>query len=109
MKKFVLVTATTTDQSGEIAASGIKKLKRGLTLHDFIPEYLKQQNIDLTGVEFLTRESTEVAIRRVPGKSTTCWCFTEFPETDIISAVKNLTRAELKRDLQELLPLKELA
>jgi hypothetical protein len=108
MRRFVLVTAVTAEPSGDVTASGIRKLKRGVTLLGFMHKYLETvKNDDAPSTLYYDREGTIVATRHGSKKVST-WNFTEYPETEIISAVSHLTREELLRDLKELLPLKEL-
>jgi hypothetical protein len=105
-RRFVLVTATCTEQNAPTKNSaGIRKLKRGFAFDEFVAEYLKPWTDSLQ--ELLIRETTTTAIARVDGQLLT-WSFTEYPEEELISAVSHLTREELLRDLKELLPLKEM-
>lgn len=108
MRKFVLVTATKTKPgSPDIVAAGIKKLKRGTSMNEFIDAYFSEQtssDIDLKNL--LQRNSTFTLIKNAPEETKT-WSFTEYAEDDLLHAVKHLTKEELLRDLRELLPLKE--
>lgn len=102
MRRFILVTDTQSEPAGVKTHSGIKKLKRGVGIVDFMSEYLEQ----FAGQkEIYARGETQVAFAREDNKSIQ-WAFTEFAEDELIRAVSNLTREELLRDLKELLPLK---
>jgi hypothetical protein len=102
-RKFVLVTATS-DSAGlpGTSCAGIKKLKRGVTLEDFVQEYTAGLEVQ----EITKREDTVTAFKRHPDKVLT-WSFTEYHEDDLLRAVSHLTKDELIRDIQEILPLKE--
>lgn len=107
MRRFVLVTAThSSPDSTDWTCSGIKKLKRGVPLEEFMQGYLMQFPFP-ENVESFTRGGTRVVIHRQPNKVMQ-WAFTEYKEEDLLHAVSHLTREELLRDLKELLPLKEL-
>jgi hypothetical protein len=108
MRNFVLVTATCTGQNGNTkAGNGIRKLKRGIAIEMFVEEYLVEAVGSLEEYQLLDRDGTWIAIQRTEGAVYT-WTFTPYPEDDLIAAVSHLTRAELLRDLKELLPLKAL-
>lgn len=104
MRNFVLVTATRAEpDKTPVVGSGIRKLKRGVSLPQFISEYLGAAcpgNVDI-----LKRDGTYTAVSRAEGAAYS-WSFTEYPEDELLTAVANLTREELLRDLKELLPLK---
>lgn len=106
MRRFLLVRATSSSPgNGDVSHSGIKKLKRGVSLDEFISEYLSQFN--LAEKEEYMRGPTKVVILRQESNILQ-WAFTEYSEDDLLHAVSHLTREELLRDLKELLPLKEI-
>lgn len=106
MRRFVLVTATHSEVGrNDWTCSGIKKLKRGTSLAEFMDEYLAQFTVE--NKEQFVRGETHVVISREQSRVMQ-WAFTEYKEDDLLRAVSHLTREELLRDLQELLPLKEL-
>ena len=106
MRRFVLVTvAHSLPSMVGTTVAGIRKLKRGVDLDDFIVEYLSSFEI-LNREDFL-RGNTKVVVSR-SADSITQWSFTEYKEEDLLHAVRHLTREELLRDLKELLPLKDI-
>lgn len=105
MRNFVLVTATHTEQGGTAkTASGMRKLKRGLALEQFVTAYLEEVRV-LADCQLLERGGIWTAIRRHENAVFT-WTFSSYPETELMDAVSHLTRDELLRDLKELLPLR---
>lgn len=105
MKRFVLVTAVVTATgASSTKASGIRKLKRGVLLTEFIQEHL--QSIGVHQFETIDRDGSTV-VMTTTGDSICSWYFTEYQETELFTAVAHLTRDELLRDLKELLPLRE--
>lgn len=104
MKKFVLVTATCSEPGlHDVTSAGIRKLKRGTTLDEFITAYLN--DLDIWDAERLERGDSTIMIVRTPER-VVHWAFTTYKEDDLFDAVKHLTREELLRDIKELLPLK---
>jgi hypothetical protein len=104
MRNFVLVTATCSEQGGTTkAGSGIRKLKRGIALEQFITTHMTELHI--VGYQLLERDGTWTTIHRAETAVFT-WTFTSYPEPELIDAVSHLTRDELLRDLKELLPLR---
>ena len=105
MRTFVLVTATKgSREAADRSSAGIRKLKRGLKLDDFIVGYLDP--FKLGDVEHFVRANTHMVISRTDGMVLT-WGFTGYSENDLLSAVKHLSKDELLRDLKELLPLRD--
>jgi hypothetical protein len=103
MRRFVLVTATrTTPGTSPKQGSGIKKLKRGVTLMDFAVQYIEP----LGHVDLYNRDGMITVIKNEPDVAVTTWTFTEYEEDDLLTAVANVSREELLRDLKEILPLK---
>ena len=117
MRRFVLVTAAKSEPGkSDIHGAGIKKLKRGVTIQDFIHDFFAELRIDSTCTDTVLVSSDAHILER-NGTFTVVyhtetyvlmWSFTEYKEQDLTSAVKHLTRDELRRDLKELQPLKEL-
>lgn len=106
MRRFVLVTATySAEGSTDSSSSGIKKLKRGVTLPEFAQGYMMQFPYE-ENREVFQRGETLVILGREPGRVMQ-WTFTEYKEEDLLHAVRHLTREEMLRDLKELLPLRE--
>lgn len=104
-RHFVLVTANAALTAGLVkSAAGIKKLKRGVSLHDFMQEYISKFNYNAE-TTILKRDDAYMVTRREPDRIFT-WHFTEYDEVDILFAVRHLSRDELHRDLKELLPLR---
>lgn len=102
MRNFVLVTATSS--TGPVpAGSGIRKLKRGVQLRDFVSTYIEEAKIGEHKIYGRGDTITVVATVEITLLS---WSFTVFPEDELLAAVSHLTKAELLRDLKELLPLK---
>lgn len=104
MRNFVLVTATATSRAATTEGTGIKKLKRGVALEQFVCQYLTGIT-ELAECELLERAGAWTAIRRTT-ESVFTWTFTAYPEDELFTAVAHLTKDELLRDLKELLPLK---
>lgn len=109
-RRFVLVTATKIEPNQIPAGgNGIRKLKRGLSLKDFMDTYLAQFST-VGQINILRREhSFAVKLHEPSVEHPTrifTWTFTEYPEDELLTAVAHLTREELLRDLKELLPLK---
>lgn len=103
MRNFVLVTATRS--TGPVATgSGIRKLKRGVQLRDFVDTYIREE-AKLSLYKTYDRDDTITVVATADGSSLS-WNFTTFPEDELLSAVSHLTKEELLRDLKELLPLK---
>lgn len=107
MRKFVLVTATGAANGKILKAAGIKKLKRGVKLNEFILGFREQLNLPATSTEILEREGETVVMYQA-GESLYSWQFKQYDEGELFSAVAHLSREELLRDLNELLPLKDL-
>lgn len=105
-RNFVLVTAARVTQSGSTSESaGIKKLKRGTSLVEFARAYF--QVLSKTGVELIERNNMITGIV-LSEDTVSTWNFTQYPEIELLDAVRHLKREELLRDLGELLPLKEM-
>lgn len=105
MRNFVLVTAARTESDKTpVMGSGIRKLKRGTPISQFITDYLVSVGAT-DDTQILKRDNTYTAVLRADGVVHS-WSFTEYPENDLLTAVSNLTREELLRDIKELLPLK---
>lgn len=103
MRRFVLVTVTRSTPGTEAEThSGIKKLKRGVTLHDFSMQSISELHKSAT---FWNREGTYTAVIRDDDVIYT-YLYTEYAEEDLMLAVSHLTRDELLRDVKELLPLR---
>ncbi len=105
MKRFILVTAVVCipgDATNK--ASGIKKLRRGVDLHEFIKGYML--SLGIHEFETLDRDQSTV-VMKTAGEKLCSWYFTEYQESELFDTVAHLTREELLRDLKELLPLKE--
>jgi hypothetical protein len=99
------VTAThSAPGRSDSSCSGIKKLKRGVTLQEFTQGYMTQFPDD--NLETFQRGDTIVVLARKP-ENVMQWAFTEYKEEDLLHAVRHLSREEMLRDLKELLPLKE--
>lgn len=106
MRNFVLVTATRTEQDKTpVMGSGIRKLKRGNEMAPFIREYLNSCGVHHDDTDIHLRDGTWTVLLRTPGVVFS-WSFTVYPESELLTAVANLSREELLRDLKELLPLK---
>lgn len=103
-RKFILVTASCATKGKIALASGMRKLKRGTTLAEFITAYLDSIGVRVSAEDILEREGTHVVTR-----DSMSWNFTEYDEADLLTAVSHLSRDELLRDLKELLPLKGMA
>lgn len=107
-RKFVLVTAAHVTGNNVTEAAGIRKLKRGSTLLDFVNEYLAQFD-SLKNVEtvVLIRDGAYAVTSKDKAiKELVTWNFTLYEEDELLTAVGHLKREELLRDLKELLPLK---
>lgn len=105
-RRFVLVTATQAQRGlTESTCSGIRKLKRGVSLTEFMSGYLEQFNLQ-NPESFMRGESLVIIAREIDKVMT--WSFTEYPELELLTAVRHLSREELLRDLKELLPLKDI-
>jgi len=105
-RQFVLVKATISEQGfADRQGSGICKLKRNQNLSEFITQYTLDRGF--SNLELYERGSSTAAIFRTDTQIMT-WNFTVYGEDDIMQAIVNLSREELIRDLQEILPLKEL-
>lgn len=102
-RRFVLVTASYVQNGRALTASGIRKLKRGVSLPQFIEGYLTSVGTSVDDVQIFRREDTYTVSDAIHS-----WNFTEFPEDELFSAVSHLTKDELLRDLHELLPLKAM-
>lgn len=103
MRRFVLVTVIKSTPGAEYEShSGIKKLKRGTTLHEFAMTSISELHKAAT---FWNREGTYTATLR-DGEAIFTYTYTEYPESDLMLAVSHLTRDELLRDVKELLPLR---
>ena len=103
-RRFVLVTASVSNGwSKDQAAAGIKKLKRGVTLKEFVDEFVRTVGADI----IIPRDDSFTAIKRTD--RTYSWTFTEYHEDELFSAVAHLSKEEVLRDLNELLPLKGMA
>lgn len=107
MRHYVLVTAHRGTSATNSAGSGIRKLKRGTSLPEFILDYFSLVGKVIDESCILKRDGTYVVIITEP-EEIFSWNFTEYAEPEIISAVSHLTREELLRDLKELLPLKAM-
>ena len=107
MKRFVLVTAVKSQQGcTDIACAGIRKLKHGVSLLQFVMDYIAE--IGAAGSsEFLQRGDTYTLVAMKDDILYT-WNFTMYEEENLMRAVSNLSRDELLRDLKELLPLKDI-
>jgi hypothetical protein len=111
-RRFVLVTAVDASVRGTRTASGIKKLKRGVTLREFATDFKTQIGAE----ELRERPSLSLETLRERPSWFTCsmsyeghflqWTFTEYQEDELFDAVAHLTKEELFRDLPELLPLR---
>lgn len=104
-RRFVLVTVALSTGTRDQAAAGIRKLKRGVSLPQFITDYLGALEIEVDEQHILKRDDTYTVIKAADGAVST-WNFTEFSEDDLFHAVSHLSKDELLRDLKELLPLK---
>lgn len=100
-RRFVLVTAVDVSSYGTRSASGIKKLKRGVTIHEFIQSFMSS-----VGASKLIERNGWYACSTEFNGHHLHWTFTEYPEDALFEAVAHLTRDELLRDLPELLPLR---
>ena len=117
-RKFVLVTATYTNEAWrDVTAAGIRRLKRGVSIKQFITDFLVERGLDESEVLTLQRDDTYTVLHvdrtleqndEGPVRGCTSLNFTEYDEDDLFSAVAHLSREELLRDLKELLPLKGL-
>lgn len=108
MRNFVLVTATRTEpDKTPVTGSGIRKLKRGNEMAPFIRDYLNSFGVHHDDTDIHLRDGTWTVLLRSPGVVFS-WNFTVYPEDELLTAVSNLTRDELLRDLKELLPLKAM-
>lgn len=106
MRRFVLVRATVTPLGRPPATvSGVRKLKRGVTLDEFVAAYAAEVGISYPGdATRFDRDGTVVLCQDEAAGAIT-WNFTEYAEPALLTAVSHLTREELLRDLPELLPL----
>lgn len=115
MRKFILVTAAKSEAGkSDLHGAGIRKLKRGLTIQDFIHDFackITDQDgksiLHNEDAHILERNGTYTLIYRGPNQ-VYMWSFTEYKDSDIKLAVSHLTRQELLRDLKELQPLEGL-
>lgn len=110
MKRFVLVSAVMSSPGKQdLKGSGIRKLKRGVALGDFVNGFFSDPALAgiYESVHVFERGDTWTAVYSNDG-AVYMWSFTPYVETDLRTAVKYLSRAELLRDLKELQPLKEL-
>ena len=112
-RHFVLVTASYVENGKARSASGIRKLKRGVGIAQFIVDYLKSVDVHHDDTDIHNRGGTYVVVlMALPDGSRPAvamsWNFTVFNEDELFSAVSHLTKDELLRDLHELLPLKAI-
>jgi hypothetical protein len=106
-RKFVLVTAAHVAGNAVKEAAGIRKLKRGCTLLEFVNEYLSQfENLASETVVLIRDGAYAVTSKNKEAKELVTWNFTLYEEDELLTAVGHLKREELLRDLKELLPLK---
>lgn len=109
MRKFILVTAAKSEPGKSDAhAAGIRKLKRGVTIQDFIHGYFSEMKADHTGAildspnaHILERNGTFTVVYHT-GSMVLMWSFTEYREDDLLRAVKYLSKEELRRDLKDM-------
>ena len=107
MRRFVLVTAVKSQKGAvDISCAGIRKLKRGVTLPQFVLDYVAE--IGDTGPSEMLRRGDTYTLVAMKDDILYTWNFTMYEEEDLMRAVSNLTRDELLRDLKELLPLKDI-
>lgn len=99
----MLVTAVRSGADASLA-SGIRKLKRGCTLSEFISAYMHDE-VKIKKYTLFNRDGTMQCVSHEDGPVSS-FSFTAYPEDELLSAVSNLTKEELLRDLKELLPLK---
>ena len=115
MRKFILVTAAKSEPGkSDVHGAGIKKLKRGLTIQDFIQEFaygIRDEDgksiLHNEDAHVLERNGTYTLIYRTKTQ-VFMWSFTEYKDSEIKLAVSHLTKQELLRDLKELQPLEGL-
>lgn len=110
-RRFVLVTASYVENGKIFAASGIRKLKRGVGMAQFIREHLESVGVHHDDTDILSRGDTWMVkhVAHPDGSFVTnslAWNYTEYAEDDLLHAVSHLTKEELLRDLKDLLPLK---
>jgi hypothetical protein len=98
MKNYVLVTAVRAVPGEKpVQAAGIKRLKRGTSIAQFICDFLPEAcTIYNRGDEIRTTYTA------VNGNGC-AWSFTVFSKEELLTAVSHLTRDELLRDIGALL------
>lgn len=96
MKHFVLVNAVHLDGLNVRKAAGIRRLKRGDTLADFIRRFAAELGLH-ENLSLLSRGESMLLAR-----GDTQWCFTAYPEGELLRAAAYLSKVELHRDLREL-------
>jgi len=113
MTRFVLVTAVKVDSlQREQSAAGIARLKRRVSLPQFIFDFMSARGMNDQNSALLKRDDAYTAVYPASGAADHVngllnFTFTEYNEEDLLSAVAHLSKEELMRDLKELLPLGE--
>ena len=106
MKKFILVTAVSSSTDGPIAGAGIRRLKRGVELSDFIKAYLEEIGVKYTDVSISTSDELTTVLLESTNKFTfptrVIWNFKIYPEEQVLSAISQLTVDEMKRDIHHI-------
>lgn len=110
MRKFILVTAAKSEPGkSDVHAAGIRKLKRGVTVQEFIHAYFSELTIDNTKADTLLESSNAHVLERNgtytvvyhTGSMVLMWSFTEYRGDDLLRAVKYLSKEELLRDMKD--------
>lgn len=111
MRKFVLVVATSLCMAGGVGstaptkASGIKKLKPGVSLMEFVETFMKETLGDRQYALTERDDSIFCVIESQDRLFTMSWHFCVYTDDDIMTAVSHLTKDELVRDLPNILPI----
>jgi hypothetical protein len=114
VRNFVLVTAIKSEPGKkDIQGSGIRKLKRGVTIQQFIYDYLShvdlvqfglRETVDPKQTHIFDRNGSYTAVFSTDNKML-MWIFTQYTEENVLEAVAHLSLHELKRDISELKPI----